>query len=186
MRAQLLDMIIRNSKSRRLCVTAVARQNIRACPQSANDIDTIVSVVIILAAKSAVTTGAACRTSAVFSPFAQHEDGAIYLFRELTRDKTDDAFRPVVPADQHDLIVGAQLRLLAHATHQGFCLLLPRDIEIFQLFRVSGSRVIVIRSEQVEGDTGIRHTPGGIDARRKGKSDIALSNSPWLQIGLFD
>ena len=82
--------------------------------------------------------------------------------------------------------MGVQLCFQACAAHQCFRLLLARDIETFQCFGVGNSFVFVLSGEQVESDARIGHTPGRIDAWGEGEGDIALTNLPRLNIGLFD
>ena len=121
-------------------------------------------------------------TTTGLAVLAEHEDRAFDLLRKLARYQPDDAFRPLelIAVHQHHRVALLPLRLLAHALHQLLGDQLARLVEFLQLPGLRLRFCLVIRCQQLESDTGMLHTPGGVDARSQGVGDIALAPSARL------
>src|SRR5437588_2229470 len=168
--AQLFNAVIGNSEACCLCVATVAFQDVGTVLQGGNNVESFL---------------ATCRATAELWPSAEYQDGALELFGEPTGHQADNAFGPVLAADQYYLIVGTQPCLAAHAVHQFFRLQLPRQVELFQFSGIVRSFFRAIGGQQLEGKAGILHAPGSVNAWSQGIGDIALADPARLQIGLL-
>ena len=114
--AQLLNAVIGNSEAGCLGVTTVALQDVGTVLQGGNNVESFL---------------ATCRATAELWPSAEYQDGALELFGEPTGHQADNAFGPVLAADQYYLVVGTEPRLATHTVHQFFGLTLARQVELF-------------------------------------------------------
>ena len=103
------------------------------------------------------------------------------LFGQFARDQADNAFGPVITADQYNLIIWTKLCLRTYMVHQLFGLSLSQLVELFQFFDVVSGFGRMICGQQVESNTCILHAARGIYAWRQGIGDIALAYSTGLQ-----
>src|SRR5258708_11654043 len=166
---QFGDLRVGDGEARRLRVATKALEKLGARGlQSQNQIE------VLLAARG---------TTAGFAILTEHKDWAAYLFSELARDQTNDAFVPAsfLAIHQDDLFISLELCLLAHQAHQFLGLLLASKIQLFQLCGQGSSFSVIVGGEQAESHVGVFHAPGSVDPGGQNKRDVAFAYAAWLQ-----